>query len=38
MESVSVELADQEIEVNLTVPYDSIRELLESRSKVAAQP
>ena len=38
MESVSVELADQEIDVNLTVPYDSIRELLESRSNVAAQP
>jgi hypothetical protein len=38
MESVSVELADQEIDVNLTIPYDSIRELLESRSKVAAQP
>jgi len=38
MESVSVELADQEIDVNLTVPYDSIRELLESQKKVAAQP
>jgi hypothetical protein len=38
MESVSVELAEREIDVNLTVPYDSIRELLENRSKVAAQP
>ncbi len=38
MESVSVQLADRLIDVNLTVPYDSIRELLESRGKVAAQP
>jgi hypothetical protein len=37
MESISVELADREIDVNLTVPYESIRELLDSRSKVAAQ-
>ncbi len=38
MESVSVELADQQIDVNVTVSYDSIRELLENRQKVAAQP
>ena len=38
MESVSVELVDQAIEVNLLVPYDSIRLFLESHDKVAAQP
>jgi hypothetical protein len=38
MESVSVELADEAIDVNLMVPYDSIRQLLESQRKVAAQP
>ncbi len=37
-ESVSVELADEAIDVNLMVPYDSIRQLLESQRKVAAQP
>ncbi len=38
MESVSVERVDQSIDVNLLVPYDSIRQLLESKPKVAAQP
>ena len=38
MESVSVELVDEAIDVNLLVPYDSIRQLLESQRKVAAQP
>ncbi len=38
MESISVELVDQSIDVNLLVPYDSIRQLLESQRKVAAQP
>jgi len=38
MESVSVELVDQAIDVKLLVPYASIRQLLESQRKVAAQP
>jgi hypothetical protein len=38
MESVSVELVDDAVDVNLLVPYDSIRQLLESQRKVAAQP
>ena len=38
MESVSVELVDETIDVNLVVAYDSIRELLQSQRKVAAQP
>ena len=38
MESISVELADEAIDVNLLVPYDSIRQLLESQRKVAAHP
>jgi hypothetical protein len=29
---------DDAIDVNLLVPYDSIRQLLESQRKVAAQP
>jgi hypothetical protein len=38
MESVSVELVGETIDVNLEVAYDSIRELLQSHRKVAAQP
>lgn len=38
MESISVELANESIDVSLAVPYDSIRRLLSSRPKAAAQP
>jgi hypothetical protein len=37
MESISVELADQRIDVSLALPYDSIRELLESHATATAR-
>jgi hypothetical protein len=37
-EAISVELVDDAIDVNLTMPYDSIRQLLSSQRKDVAQP
>jgi len=37
-EAISVERVDDAIDVNLTVPYDSIRQILSRQGKDAAQP